>query len=145
MPTRPNGSKARDRHRRGLYTWFQRTSPYPMLMTFDAPDANVCVMRRERSTTPLQALTLLNDPVFFECAVSLGGILKAESGSDASRLRQGMLRSAGRPPSPDEEATLSGFLTTARAKFAGKDDAEGRAWTVVARLLLNLESVPVRE
>lgn len=138
-------SKGEDRHRRGLYTWFQRTSPYPMLMTFDAPDANVCVMRRERSTTPLQALTLLNDPVFFECAVSLGGILKAESGSDASRLRQGMLRSAGRPPSPDEEATLSGFLTTARAKFAGKDDAEGRAWTVVARLLLNLESVPVRE
>ena len=59
-------SKGEDRYRRGLYTHFQRTSPYPMLMTFDAPDSNVCVVRRERSNTPLQALTLLNDAAFFE-------------------------------------------------------------------------------
>src|SRR5205085_5911553 len=55
-----------DRFRRGLYTWFQRTSPYPMLMTFDGPDSNLCCVRRERSNTPLQALTLLNDTVFVE-------------------------------------------------------------------------------
>ena len=61
-----------DRYRRGLYTWFQRTSPYPMLMTFDAPESNVTCTRRDRSNTPLQALTLLNDPVFQECAQSLG-------------------------------------------------------------------------
>src|SRR5207245_6932346 len=60
-----------DRYRRGMDTWFQRTSPYPMLMTFDSPDSNVCTVRRERSNTPLQALTLLNDPVFVECARGL--------------------------------------------------------------------------
>src|SRR5207253_8193923 len=63
-------STGADRYRRGMYTWFQRTSPYPMLMTFDEPDSNVCCVRRERSNTPLQALTLLNDMVFVECAVT---------------------------------------------------------------------------
>src|SRR5262249_41901037 len=64
-------SQGPDRCRRGLYPWFQRTSPYPMLMAFDAPDSNVCAVRRERSNTPLQALTLLNDAAFVECARGL--------------------------------------------------------------------------
>jgi mono/diheme cytochrome c family protein len=65
-------STGADRYRRGLYTWFQRTSPYPSLMSFDAPDSNLACARRERSNTPLQALTLLNDVVFVECAQALG-------------------------------------------------------------------------
>ena len=52
----------------GLYIHFQRTAPYPQLMNFDAPDSNVACTRRSRSNTPLQALNLLNDPVFFESA-----------------------------------------------------------------------------
>jgi Protein of unknown function (DUF1553)/Protein of unknown function (DUF1549)/Planctomycete cytochrome C len=64
-------SNGADRYRRGMYTFFQRTVPYPMLMTFDAPDSNATCTRRERSNTPLQALTLLNDPVFVECAQAL--------------------------------------------------------------------------
>jgi len=64
-------SKGGDAHRRALYTFFQRTSPYPMLVTFDAPDATECRATRSRSNTPLQALTMWNDPVFFECAQSL--------------------------------------------------------------------------
>jgi hypothetical protein len=73
-------SKGPDRYRRGMYIWFQRTSPYPMLMTFDAPDSNVCCVRRERSNTPLQALTMLNDAVFVECARALGRQLAARDG-----------------------------------------------------------------
>ena len=87
-----------DRYRRGLYTWFQRTSPYPMLMTFDAPDSNVTCTRRDRSNTPLQALTLLNDPVFHECAQALGRRMMNESSSSdsAARLKFGV-RNLPRP------------------------------------------------
>ena len=100
----PSGSRAQgaDRYRRGLYTWFQRTSPYPMLMTFDAPDSNVCAVRRERSNTPLQALTLLNDPVFVECAQALGRADRRRSrAATASRAgsasRSGSAWPASRP------------------------------------------------
>src|SRR5205085_7765623 len=82
-------SKGPDRYRRGMYIWFQRTSPYPMLMTFDSPDSNVCIVRRERSNTPLQALTLLNDTVFVECAQALGRRLGTEKGSVEERVRLG--------------------------------------------------------
>ena len=60
-----------DRYRRGLYIHFQRTTPYPQLMNFDAPSANLSCTRRERTDTPLQALNLMNDPVFFEAAQAL--------------------------------------------------------------------------
>jgi hypothetical protein len=78
-----------DRYKRGMYVWFQRTSPYPGLMTFDAPDANVCTVRRERSNTPLQALTLLNDAVFVEAAQALVKrvVTEAIGKADAVRLR----------------------------------------------------------
>ena len=80
-------SKGADRYRRGLYTFFQRTSPYPMLMTFDTPDSNECAARRQTSNTPLQALTIWNDPAFFESAQALGRRIVAEvpAESDARR------------------------------------------------------------
>src|ERR1035441_7834136 len=68
-----------DRYRRGLYIHFQRTTPYPMLMNFDEPDSNTTCTRRGRSNTPLQALNLLNDPVFFEAAQALATrVLRSE-------------------------------------------------------------------
>jgi hypothetical protein len=70
-------SKGAEQYRRGLYIFFQRTVPYPMLSAFHAPDSNMTCTRRERSNTPLQALTLLNDPVFFDCAQALGHSLSA--------------------------------------------------------------------
>src|SRR5262249_2740969 len=60
-----------ERYRRGLYVHYQRTSPYPQLVNFDEPDSNTACPRRRRSNTPLQALNLLNDPVFFEAAQAL--------------------------------------------------------------------------
>jgi hypothetical protein len=70
-------SKGADRYRRGMYTFFQRTSPYPMLMTFDTPDTNECAVRRVTSNTPLQALTLWNDPASPACGAGVQTVLVA--------------------------------------------------------------------
>jgi len=64
-------SEGADRYRRGMYTYFWRSTPHPLLKLFDAPDANAACTRRNRSNTPVQALTLLNDEAFFECAQTL--------------------------------------------------------------------------
>jgi hypothetical protein len=151
-----------DRYRRGLYIWFQRTSPYPMLMTFDAPDSNVCVVRREKSNTPLQALTLLNDVVFVECARALGKrILTEQPGPVSERIRHGFRLCLGREPSATELSRLTRLfeelhsLAKAKpeeaAKLAGKarpanvDAAEAAAWVALARTLLNLDEFVTRE
>ena len=164
-----------DRYRRGLYTWFQRTTPYPMLATFDAPDSNLACTRRERSNTPLQALTLLNDVVFVECAQALGRRLLAEpmdglvasdgtgGGNDAivdARVRYAFRLCLSRDPSDGEHARVKKLYHEARADFeqdeatakqvAGDDAAnasraEAAAWTLVARGMLNLDEFITRE
>jgi mono/diheme cytochrome c family protein len=152
-----------DRYRRGMYTWFQRTSPYPMLMTFDAPDSNVCAARRERSNTPLQALTLLNDAVFVECAQSLGRRILAESPCDCpeGRIRHAFLLCLAREPSTEELPVLTrlhdGLLASCRAhpdeaarlagptKPAGVQTAEAAAWVAMGRAMLNLDEFVTRE
>src|SRR6185369_3151040 len=72
-------STGADRYRRGLYVHFQRTTPYPQLMNFDAPNSNLACTRREHTDTPLQALNLLNDPAFFEAAQGLAFRILRES------------------------------------------------------------------
>jgi hypothetical protein len=136
-------STGADRYRRGLYTWFQRTSPYPTLMTFDAPDSNLACTRRERSNTPLQALTLMNDVVFIECAQALARRILQEpmndlvaadgtGGGDAaavdealvnSRLRYAFKLALSREASESELAKLRTLYTEARAAF--DKDEEG--------------------
>jgi hypothetical protein len=155
-------NKGPDRYRRGLYIWFQRTSPFPMLMTFDAPDSNVCVVRRERSNTPLQALTLLNDVVFVECAQGLARrLFTAEKGSTADRLRDAFRICLARPPTAAElerltrlHAELSRLCQSKpeqAAKLAGKDVplgvnvAEAATWVALSRALLNLDEFVTRE
>ena len=64
-------STGEDRYRRGLYTLWRRSNPYPSMATFDAPNREVCLVRRDRTNTPLQALVTLNDPVYIEAAQSL--------------------------------------------------------------------------
>jgi hypothetical protein len=151
-----------DRYRRGLYTWFQRTSPYPMLMTFDAPDSNVCCVRRERSDTPLQALTLLNDTVFVECAQALARrALKERSGGPPEQIRYAFQLCLGRKPTASELAVLGHLFKElqlackakpdAAAKLVGKplpasvDVAEAAAWVALARTILNLDEFVTRE
>jgi hypothetical protein len=132
-----------------------------MLMTFDAPDSNVCVVRRERSNTPLQALTLLNDTVFVECAQALGRRVLAEApAGDSERVRYAFRLCVAREPTPAELARLSRLLGDFRAlcrarpeeaaRLAGQaktggDAAEAAAWVAVARALLNLDEFVTRE
>ena len=118
-------SNGPDRYRRGLYIWFQRTSPYPMLMTFDAPDSNVCCVRRERSNTPLQALTLLNDTAFFECAQALGQRLVRESSSSQpqERIRYAFRLCVSREPTASELSVLSRLYEELRHACQTNPDA----------------------
>ena len=156
-------SDAPDRYRRGLYIFYQRTVPYPMLATFDTPDSNVTCTRRTRSNTPLQALTLLNDPVFFECAQALGRrVLEERKTADVSnRLRHAFRLCLARNPSIDEMTTLANLyhdqISLCRSnvenaatlvgdrKPAGVDDAEAAAWVLIGRILLNLDEFLTRE
>ncbi|MEZ5351946.1 MAG: DUF1553 domain-containing protein [Bryobacteraceae bacterium] len=136
-------SPAPDKYRRGLYIHFQRTSPYPQLMNFDAPDSNVAASRRQRSNTPLQALNLLNDPVFLEAAEALAARVLREGGSDFdSRIGLAFTLALGRAPDDFEKQVMAKTLDA----WQGEGSATGRtAWTGVARALLNLDEFLTRE
>jgi hypothetical protein len=126
-----------NRYRRGLYIHFQRTAPYPMLMNFDAPDMSVACSRRRSSNTPLQALNLLNDPVFFEAAQALAYRLETEApAGPRERVNYAFLLALGRLPS---EAEASRLLRLA-------DEQQGHSpWLAVSRVLLNTDEFIVRE
>jgi hypothetical protein len=127
-----------DRYRRGLYTFLWRSAPHPGLTVFDAPDATFACTRRNRSNTPLQALTLLNDQGFFEFAQALAGrILKEGKSEDAERVRYAFRLCLAREPSPREQMALSRLLAKERDPFT--------AWVAVGRVLLNLDEFITRE
>jgi len=150
-----------DRYRRGMYILFKRTNPYPSLMIFDSPGSNVCLAQRNRSNTPLQALTTLNDPVFFECAQALGQRIASGTSSPTHRLNQAALASLSRPLTSEELSILEQLHADELAWFAKHlDEARqviGRpgspagqqpdtaAWISVARTLLNLDEFLNRE
>lgn len=151
------------RYKRGLYIWFQRTSPYPLLTTFDAPDSNVCTVRRERSNTPLQALTLLNDSVFVEAAQALAKRVQLDptAKSDEERVARAFRYALGRAPAPVETERLVKLLAQFRkladtdpkgaAKLTGAHAPHGvpapeaAAWFALCRTLLNLDEFVTRE
>lgn len=154
-------SEGEDRHRRGVYTFWKRSTPYPSFVAFDAPQRQVTCTRRPRTNTALQALTALNDPVFVEAAAGLAGRIVREGGdSSESRASFAMRVCTGRLPSDAEVARLVALFAEQRAAFAANpDDArallEGAgaapgsdadsavlaAWTVVANVILNLDEV----
>jgi hypothetical protein len=135
-------SHGADRYRRGLYTFFQRSVPYPQLMLFDAPNSLVTCPRRERSITPLQALSLLNDPVFFEGAQAMAfRIVQEAPGSDfRSRITHAFRLALTRDPKPAEIQLMTRYYDQERT-HAGESDA----WTAVSSALLNLDEFITRE
>jgi hypothetical protein len=157
-----------ERYRRGLYTFRRRSTPYPMLTNFDTPNADAACVKRTRSNTPLQALTTLNEVVFLECARSLALLTLNEGGSeDAGRLIFAFRRCVSRSPTDTERNTLLKLLAQQRAKFSATDarpwevaandlanppplpgnttPPDAAAWTIVARVLLNLDETVTRE
>ena len=148
-----------DRYRRGLYTFAKRTTPYAMTATFDGPSGESCLARREHSNTPLQALTLLNDGVFMECAQALGKSTAAQSGDVEARVEQVFRRCLVRPPTAEERKWLADFYQTQLNRFAkgdlkadevaGKEKSpqinEQAAWTTVARAVLNLDEAITKD
>jgi mono/diheme cytochrome c family protein len=141
VPRDWKASDGPDRYRRGMYTFFWRSAPHPGLTVFDAPDSTSACTRRNRSDTPLQALTLLNDQAFFECAQSLAKrILKEGGAEDGERLAYGFQLCTARTPNVREREALDRLL----AKERGKGD-DTSAWTAVGRVLLNLDEFITRE
>jgi hypothetical protein len=154
-------SKGEDRHRRGIYTFWRRSVPYPSMATFDAPDRNVCTVKRVPTNTPLQALVTMNDPVYVEAAQSLARKAVAEGGkTDAERIDWMFRRGLARPVRDAESKRLLALLAEAKSKYAadaakakamateplgplpaGADAAELAAWTVVGNVFLNLDEM----
>ena len=157
-----------ERYRRGLYTFRRRSTPYPMLTNFDTPNADAACVKRTRSNTPLQALTTLNEVVFLECARALSLLTLTDGGSDdAARLTFAFRRCVSRPPTDTERNTLLKLLNQQRNKFSATDakpwevaandpanppplpsnttPPDAAAWTIVARVLLNLDETVTRE
>jgi hypothetical protein len=146
-------SAGEDRYRRGLYTIVRRAAPNPTMASFDAPSRSTCVARRPRTNTPLQALTLLNDPVFVEASAGLAARVLARAGGDDDRLTFAFRSVLARPPRASERRHLRALHARARAHYrahahaavpfvpaAGDQDAPAlAAWFVVSQVLLNLD------
>ena len=159
-------SSGEDRYRRAVYTYRWRATPHPALNVFDTPDAFASCTRRIRSNTPLQALTLLNDPAFFEIFQGFAERLIQEGGNtDETRIETGFRLCLSRKPSAREVSVLKSFLNKQRALYTNIDTktltlvaqrangpvipesdlSEQAAWTMLARVLLNLDETITRE
>jgi len=148
-----------DKYRRGVYTTWRRSNPYPSMATFDAPNREVCIVRRGRTNTPLQALVTLNDPVYIEAAQALARRLVSCGGATvADRAGYGFRLALSRPPQEAELVRLVKLYEQSLARFSQNAEeakrmateplgappqdaniAELAAWTVVGNVLLNLD------
>jgi hypothetical protein len=157
-----------DRYRRALYTFRFRSVPYPVLQTFDAPNGEFACVRRVRSNTPLQALATLNEPLFLEAARSLAlKALQDGGANDAERLTYIFRRCLNRNPDTHEASTLLGLVAKQRDHFcqpdakpwdlaandpayppslpSGTTPVDAAAWTVISRVVLNLDETITKE
>jgi hypothetical protein len=157
-----------ERYRRSLYIFRYRSVPYPLLQTFDAPNGDFSCVRRGRSNTPLQALVSLNETTFMECAQALARKTLAEGGkTDADKINFAFRRALSRPPTDSERKELLALLekqkdyigggwvnatelatgkNVALEKLpAGTTPVQLAAYTVVSRVLLNLDETITKE
>jgi len=153
-----------NQYRRGVYTFWRRSFLHPSLLAFDAPTREECTAERVLSNTPLQALTLLNDPTYLEAARVFAEHMMQHGGDDPrKRIDYAYWKVLSRSPSPGETDVLLGLYEKHRAKYAEDtagaeallsigqadtpdtlDKADWAAWTSVARVLLNLHETITR-
>lgn len=162
MPLQPEGvwqtvysdekwtlSTGEDRHRRSVYTFQKRTSPYPSMITFDGSSREVCQVRRIRTNTPLQSLVTLNDPVYLEAADALAERMIASSTSIDDQIRDGYRRLMFMDMSEDKLKSLRKLYDSSLASFLkNQPDGKGvelQAMQLVASALLNLDEVIVKQ
>ena len=153
-------STGEDRYRRGLYTTWRRSNPNPSMTTNDAPNREVCTVRRDRTNTPLQALVTMNDPVYVEAAQSLARIMLQAGDAPSERLLTGFQRCLSRSPEPAELDRLVQLYRQVRARYAKDPElakkmatdpigpapkdtnlADLAALTVAGNVLLNLDEM----
>ncbi|NBP88941.1 MAG: DUF1553 domain-containing protein, partial [Planctomycetia bacterium] len=156
-------SQGEDRYRRSIYTFRKRTAPFAFTTTFDGPTGEACIARRDVSNSPLQALTLLNDPMFLEIARAFGETIVQVAGSDADRMQELSRRLLSRDFSAEEADQLLEYLKSQRQRLAegtlsatelmgvadsGQQDLqqlrEEAAWMLVARVVMNLDEAIVK-
>ena len=156
-------SAGEDMHRRALYTEWRRTAPYPSMVTFDAPNREVCTLRRNRTNTPLQALVTMNDPVYIEAAQALARRMIVSGPTAEEKVRAGFRLTLARPPSEKEmqrlvalhDAVLPAYRQDEKKAIEmatnpigpvpkGTDVADLAAWTTVANTLLNLDETVMK-
>ena len=160
-------SNGEDRYRRAVYTYRWRNTPHPALKVFDAPDGLSACTRRLRSNTPLQALTMMNDPAFIELAMSLANRLMSEADSISKRIHLGFQLCVNRSPNSEELHLITKLVEQQFKEFSVDvseskalvdqatmidqaprkihNEAEFSAWTMAARVLLNLDETITRE
>ena len=168
MPPQPEGvwntirhvarwrtSPGEDRYRRAVYTLLRKTSPYPSFLTFDSPSREICVSRRIRTNTPLQAMVTLNDPVYFEAAMAVAKkILDYNANSLEKQVAYGYELAVLRPPSAEKLEELLNFHEVARRAYEQDPEAvrqlfedseeavadpDHAAMVNVANIILNLD------
>lgn len=136
-----------DRYRRSIYTFLQRGYPFPMFQLFDATTRSECTVRRVNTTTPLQALALMNDRGMTQAAEGLGRRMMGAAKSDKQRLTYGFRVCTSRPPLPSELEHLTKLLAQLRQRYSAdfklakelSGTPERSAWTMVGNVLLNMD------
>ncbi len=153
-------SMGEDRYRRGIYTTWRRSNPYPSMATFDAPNREVCTLRRNQTNTPLQALVTMNDPVYVEAAQALARTLLEHKGTVKDQITAGFKRCLLREPSESELSALATLFNDTHEELAtqpdnavklatdplgalpeGMDSINAATMTVVCNVLLNVDEM----
>jgi hypothetical protein len=152
-------SNGTDRFRRGVYVIWRRSAPYPSFTTFDAPDRTSCVIKRSRTNTPLQALTLLNDPTYWEMTRAFATEIEACTASNLrGKINFAFINALARKPTQREVEILETLYESTVIRLRNRPSdiqelvgsntdrvtAESAAWCYIANVLLNLDETITR-